>query len=285
MHFFYLDESGCNGTDLINNVQEQPIFVLGGISVRDKGWRKTYSEFQKLVTQFFGGNLPPGFELHASELLSPNGEGPFAGIGREERNKLALSVIELLSDHKHAAHFIALDKTKMHANVAGDEHKAFDARVPYLLAYNYIVSYIERFCKQRLGRSARGMIIVDPKEEFDQNVQQIVHYRRYEAPQSAALKWVVEFSYAIDSKRHPMIQISDLVIFLVRKFLEVECGFRDTWPAEAKKFYAQCYDKIQSLIAWKDIIPHSGKPEQRCHELLGQVRAHHRQQWRRHYEF
>ena len=39
MHFFYMDETGCTGADLNN--PEQPVFVLGGISVRDEGWRAT----------------------------------------------------------------------------------------------------------------------------------------------------------------------------------------------------------------------------------------------------
>ncbi|WP_439403207.1 DUF3800 domain-containing protein [Bradyrhizobium sp. DASA03068] len=284
MHFFYCDETGCNGTDLVKNVQEQPIFVLGGISVRDEGWRKTYSDFQALVATYFDGNLPPGFELHASELLSPNGDGPFTGMSRDNRNGLAQKVLKLIYDRGHAVHFIALDKAKIDGLAVGDEHNAFNSSVPYLLAYNYTVSYVERFCKIKLGKSARGMIIADPKEEFDEDVRKMIHYyRRYEAPNSAALKWVVEFSYAIDSKRHPMIQISDLVIFLARKFLEMECGFRENWPDNAKTFYAKCYDMIQSQVLWKDIIPHTGTAERKCHKLLDQVRATHRAQWRRHY--
>ena len=39
MHFFYLDETGDTGKDLES--PEQPIFVLGGITVSDKTWRKT----------------------------------------------------------------------------------------------------------------------------------------------------------------------------------------------------------------------------------------------------
>ncbi len=35
MHFYYLDEAGCTGEDLNN--PEQPIFVLGGLNVRDEG--------------------------------------------------------------------------------------------------------------------------------------------------------------------------------------------------------------------------------------------------------
>ncbi len=35
MHFYYLDEAGCTGEDLNNS--EQPLFVSGGLSVRDEG--------------------------------------------------------------------------------------------------------------------------------------------------------------------------------------------------------------------------------------------------------
>lgn len=284
MHFFYLDESGCSGADLVNNARQEPIFVLGGISVRDEGWRTTYAAFQALVTGFFGGTLPSGFELHAAELLSPDGEGPFAGVDRQRRNQLAIDLLGLLAGRGHDVHFLALDKGKMNARALGTEHQAFDTRVPYLLAYNYLVSYIERVCRERLGKSARGMIITDPKDQFDSDVQRIVHYRRYEAPDTAALKRVVEFSYVIDSHRHPMIQMSDLVIFLVRKFLEVECGYRNSCHPDAKNFFAHCYDKIQALSPWKEVIPHKGKAEKKSHELIGAVRAHHRTQWRRHYQ-
>jgi hypothetical protein len=127
------------------------------------------------------------------------------------------------------------------------------------------------------------MIIVDPKEQFDADIQKLIHYRRYETATTAALKWVVEFSYAIDSRRHPMVQMSDLVIFLARKFLEVENGYRDSWPPEAKTFFAKCYDKILPRVAWKDVIQHKGAAEKKCHSLITQVRSTHRARWRRHY--
>ena len=56
MHFFYLDETGCTGADLAN--AEQPIFVIGGISVTDEGWRKTNANLRYLIDTFFGGTLP-----------------------------------------------------------------------------------------------------------------------------------------------------------------------------------------------------------------------------------
>ena len=45
MHFFYIDESGDTGKDLLN--PEQPIMVLGGISLSDEKWNNILEE-QKL---------------------------------------------------------------------------------------------------------------------------------------------------------------------------------------------------------------------------------------------
>ena len=96
MHFYYLDEAGCTGRDL--QCAEQPIFVLGGVSVRDEGWNQTQRDFADILTNYFGGATPDAFELHAEELLSPTGDGPFAGHDRERRNELAKNVLSLLHD-------------------------------------------------------------------------------------------------------------------------------------------------------------------------------------------
>lgn len=69
MHFFYLDESGDTGNNLQN--QEQPIFVLGGLSVADKKWVNTKEKLDCVVASYFGDNTPRLFEIHSCQLLSP----------------------------------------------------------------------------------------------------------------------------------------------------------------------------------------------------------------------
>jgi hypothetical protein len=91
MHFFYLDETGDTGTDLEN--VEQPIFVLGGVTVSDKSWRKATDAIQKIITDFFNGAVPDGFELHAHELVA--NQGPFAERSQEDCNALALALLDL----------------------------------------------------------------------------------------------------------------------------------------------------------------------------------------------
>jgi hypothetical protein len=156
--------------------------------------------------------------------------------------------------------------------------------IPYLLAFNYMVSYIEKYTKEMLGQTVRSMIILDKKDNYQPDIDAITNYRRYETVKARRLKWLVEFSYPVDSMRHPMVQVSDLVIFLVRKFLEADNGYRNGWPEAAKNFYASCYDKITKRVRWGTLINVDGREEQAAHSLLTSAHCTHRRQWKRHYD-
>jgi hypothetical protein len=278
VHFFYLDETGCTGPNFED--PEQPIFVLGGVSVRDEGWGVTTARFNVALDDFFGGARPRGAELHACDLI--NGEGIFAGRPREERNALAYQYLDTITERSHAIHFIAIDKQRMAVQVAGAPQGFFDLTLPYLLSFNYLVSYIERYTKECLGRSARGIIILDPKEQYQAQIDTITHFRRCEVPTARRLKWLVEFSYPVDSVRNPMIQASDLVIFLVRKFLEMDNGYRPDWSPAARAFFAGCYDKISNRVKWKNLIEVPGVEQQAANAMLAAVRSTHGNGWRQH---
>jgi hypothetical protein len=201
MDFFYLDETGDTGADLEN--EEQPIFVLGGVTVSDKTWRKTTDRVQNIITNFFNGAVPNDFELHAHELIAH--QGPFAGRSQEDCNTLALALLDLLIELSHRPHFVAIDKRLLLGHADGEEHDIINCQTPYLLAFNYLVSYLERFVREEGGKSARGMIIIDRKDMYLTPVDKLTHYRRFEVPKARQLKRVVEFSHSIDSLRHPLI--------------------------------------------------------------------------------
>ena len=281
MHFFYLDETGCTGADLNN--REQPIFVLGGISVRDVGWRTTTANITAILLDYFGGTLPNGFELHSHHLL--NLQGAFDGHDRNQVTQLVHRILDEIVERSHAVHYVGVDKARLAAALPGPNppHAVVRSAIPYLLSFNYLVSYIERYSKDVLGSSARGMIILDIKDGYQADIDAITHFRRYEVARARQLKWLVEFSYPVDSVRHPMIQISDLVIYIVRKFLELENGYRDAWPQAAKDFYAGCFEKILPRLRWSNLIAVPGREEASAHALLTASNAKHRPQWRQHY--
>lgn len=281
MHFLYIDETGDTGDDLLN--AEQPIFVMGGLTVSDEKWNPTQQKFVTVIDRYFEGMVPPNFELHAHELLSPNGTGHFAGHTRARRNQLAFDVLNILVDHTHNVHIIAFSKPLIHANncvVA----TSFNSKSPYLLGFDYLITQFNDHIKRKLGSSARGLMILDKKENHHADIEIILHNRRFLTVATHRVKRVVEFSYPIDSTKNPMIQISDLVIFCVRKFLECEHGHGATWPQPAKDFFASCYNIIDGRLTFKTgVIP---RPEPRLKPLndyISNVNLRPKTRWKSNY--
>lgn len=280
MHFFYLDESGDSGANL--NDQQQPIFVLGGLSVADKKWNNTKERLDAIIGDYFGGNVPIGFEVHSHELLSPTGEGFFNGHPITDRLELVRSLLGLIEELGHQVHFFAVEKSCL------DQSRClygtvFDAMHPYLLSFDYLITYMNWHVKENLGQSARGMIVLDEKEEHHESVEAIIQNRRFEVPASQKVKWIVEFSHPIDSRKNPMIQLSDLIVLCIRRFLEIEKGYRSNIPAVARAFYAECYDLIDKRVKGKRIIERAGRGLNHLNDHLSRCQCKPRAQWRRAY--
>jgi hypothetical protein len=186
---------------------------------------------------------------------------------------------------KHQIHFVAIDKAKLAEHADGKEHEIIDCRAPYLLGFNYLVTAIERYVRNQLGKSARAMIILDNKDLYQDGVDNLTRYRRYEVPAVRRIKRIVEFSYPVDSKRHPLVQLSDVIIYLTKKFLECENGYRESYQPAARNFFASCYEKISRRVHWTTLIDVEGDEELKAHELLKTCQSTQRLQWRKHYQF
>lgn len=280
MHFYYLDEAGCTGCDLSN--QEQPIFVLGGISVRDEGWNATQEAMAAIIREYFENKIPQNFELHTEELLSPNGDGPFSGHDRERRNNLAKDILGMLANRSHDVHLYAIDKAKLNSRTCRIA-MSYDTRTPYHLAYDYLITYINWFVKNKLGRSARGMLIIDAKEQYRADIERITQVRRFEGAAANRVKWIVEFSYPVDSQKNPMVQLSDLVVFCAKKFLEIDNGYRNTYSSEAKKFYAECYALIHDRIRRQRLVDRKGRDMNQMNDFLRKIQSKPVGLWKRRY--
>jgi len=280
MHFYYLDESGCTGNDLHND--EQPIFVLGGISIRDEGWIVTHENFNRILNEYFNGHIPSEFELHSEQLLSPNGDGYFEGHNRNNRNDLAKTLLNLVCNRSHAVHLFAIDKARL-SHETLSVPLPYETNSPYLISYDYLITYINWFIKTNLGRSARGMLIIDKKDQFQMNIEQITCHRRYILPVSRRVKKIVEYTYPIDSHKNPMIQLSDLVVYCTKKFLEIDNGYRESYPQEAKQFFAECYSVIHNRIRKKELVEQDGSGLNELNDFLRIIHSSPVGQWRRRY--
>ncbi len=259
MHFYYIDETGCNGRDLTQ--AQQPIFVAGGLILRDEGWNKTHTEFQKIISAYFENNVPANFEFHTQDLFSNNGTGHFEGHSRENRNQLINDILDLVISRKHQYYYFGIDKAKLNAydTTQVRDRDYVELKTPYLIAYDYLITAYEKYTKEKLGRSARAMVILDEKDSFIREIESITRFRRFESAVGKRVKWIVEFSFPVDSEKNTMIQISDLLLFLTRKYLEIENGYKDDFPADVKDIFRAFYRKVNARLIYKRIQTESGR--------------------------
>ncbi|WP_320151044.1 DUF3800 domain-containing protein [uncultured Tolumonas sp.] len=279
MHFFYLDESGDTGANLQD--QQQPIFVLAGLSVADKKWNNTKECLDEIINQYFNDSIPAGFEVHSHALLSPRGEGFFHNHPIEQRLELVRELLNLIEELGHQVHYFAIEKSLLAASDCEYE-TVFNSKHPYLLSFDYLITYMNWHVKNNLGQSARGMIVLDEKEEHNESIEQIIQNRRFEVPNTQKVKWIVEFSHPIDSRKNPMIQLSDLVALCIRRFLEYERGYK-TAPEQVTRFYAECFNLIDKRVKSKNIIDRNGRNLDHLNEHLSRSQCKPRTQWRRQY--
>lgn len=280
MHFFYLDESGDTGTNLQD--AQQPIFVLAGMSVADKKWNNTKERLDAIILNYFNNEVPHNFEIHSHQLLSPNGEVFFENHPIENRLQLVKDLLQLIVELGHYAHYYAIEKSSL-IDANCQYQTVYDTCHPYLLSFDYLITYMNWHVKENLGQSARGMIVMDEKEEHHSSVEKIIQNRRFEVPANQKVKWIVEFSYPIDSRKNPMIQLSDLIALCVRRFMEIEKGYKPSIPLPVKNFYAECFDIIDSRVKGRRVIERNGRNLNKLNEHVTNMQCKARTQWRRSY--
>lgn len=251
MHFLYIDEAGSTGADL--SASQQPVFVMASIVVSDQKWRKTQSAIRQRLTDYFGGSLGPEFELHACELLSPDGDGPFAGHDRERRNELAIDLLSLPEEKGHYLFHVPIYKRNLAAQSEPGKDWGFDWYHPWQFSFSLQITMFEDFLRgPDTGSSSTGLAIVDHEEEY------VSFVREHTANRQAAggwreLKKVVEIGYSASSHANSLIQLTDLAAFTLKKYYELGTDQAAGWPDEAKEFFKHCKNTIWPRVRFKDL--------------------------------
>lgn len=251
MHFLYIDEAGNTGTDLASS--QQPVFVMASLVVSDEKWRKTTTAIRTILETYFAQSLQPGFELHAHQLLSPCGDGPFAGHDRVKRNALALALLKLIEERGHYLFHVPIYKASLARTPYSDADFDFDWRHPWQFAFSFQMTMFEEFLRgPSTGSTSSGLVIVDHQDDC-------VHFvRRHTAARQKSNGWrelkkVVEIGYSAVSHANSLIQLTDVAAFTLKKYYEMETEGAARWCQEAKDFFKECKNTIWPRVKFKNL--------------------------------
>lgn len=252
MHFLYLDEAGSTGGDL--NSAQQPVFVMAGLTVSDEKWRKTSQAVRDRLQQYFDSPIPStqGFELHACELLSPDGDGPFSGHARDKRNNLALDLLRLIEERGHYLFHVPIYKESLAALARPTKDWGFDWFHPWQFAFSLQITMFEEFLRgPSTGRTSTGLAIIDHDDACVDFVRAHTSSRQSDTGWKQ-LKKVVEIGYSASSHANPLIQLTDLAAFTLKKYYEMTTPSASQWPAEAHTFFTECRNVVWPRVKFKN---------------------------------
>lgn len=251
MHFLYIDEAGNSGANLHD--ADQPVFVMAGLVVSDEKWHGTKAVIEAKLLTFLEGVLPPNFELHACQLLSPTGTGPFAGLDREIRNALALDLLNLITERSHSLLLVPIYKSSLEQRPAPPGQFGFNWKHPWEFGFGLMLTMFEDFLRgPETGRTSAGLAIVDHEPQYVEFVRS--HTRNRQASTGwRKVRKVVEIGYSATSHANPLIQLTDLVAFTYKKYLELETPKAAAWPQPAKDFYTQCKQSLWDRVKLKQL--------------------------------
>ncbi len=206
-------------------------------------------------------------------MFSPDGGEFFRGHSREKRNAFANSLLDLLAERSHNTFYVVIDKNDLlNADASHICTKNYlNCKIPYLVAYDYLISNLEWFTKVKLGKSARGLIIIDIKDQYESQIAMITNHRRYICPTAQRVKWLVEFTYSVDSRKNPMVQLSDLICFIVKKYMEIDLGYKNAYSAPVKTLFRDMYSKIHDRSIKKEIQNETGRNSNYYNDFLKEV--------------
>lgn len=251
MHFLYIDEAGSTGADL--TATQQPVFMMASLVVSDEKWRKTNEAVKSSLVRYFGCELAPDFELHACELLSPSGEGPFAGHDRNRRNSLAIELLKLIEARGHYVFHVPIYKFSLASAPIQSKGWGFNWLHPWQFAFSLQVTMFEEFLRgPSTGSTSSGLAIVDHEDECVEFVRQHTASRQTDRGWKQ-LKKIVEIGYSASSHANPLIQLADLTAFTLKKYYELGTDASNTWPQDAKDFFTACKDTIWSRVKFKNL--------------------------------
>lgn len=278
MHLFYIHEAACNG----DSAHISPVFAAGGIVLRGVAWDKTHTMYQALLSAYFDGEIPAGFTLHPHELLSADGSGYFFQHDKERRHTLLKDLVDLISLRKHYFYYFAIDRKSLAeydvSNIEG--HSYFDLKEPYLLACDHLITAYECYTKEKLDVSERAIVFIDEKQPLVYQIEAITYHRRFEGPAAKRIKSIAEFSYPVNPERNTMLQLSDLLLCITGKYLEIENGYGNDYTTGEKQILHGLYEMIDDRLIFKRMPAETGRYAEQYNKFITAVSCRPAIKWK-----
>jgi len=228
MHLIYFDESGNTGLNLTD--ENQPVFVLGALSVPSENWQTIEHALNEARKAVYPDPVPDDFEMHGAELVNPGSASFFRGRPVDERIRLYTSWLEVARQHSLRFFTRAIVKKRYSRWL----NEAFGPGVlvnPHIAAFALLSQVLNQHLAT-LPTQPLGIFISDENKEVIRDIEKSIRALRFDVG-ALRLGQIIEKGFFIESHQSLLLQLCDLCTFSVRKREELKLGRKLSPAAEA----------------------------------------------------
>ena len=231
MELIYLDDSGSTGTNLDD--KEQPLFVLGGVVIKDDKWHQINHKIDEIKKAFGIAEQ----ELHIMEIM--NRKGVFKNWDYAQRKELITDCLKVVKDFKIDVVFFKVFKQNYKLYFESRTSAALQKMVkipPYIIAYYYILLIFDEYLNKK---DDYGIVIADEQDKTTQIAKDELKVLRVIDVPDIKIKNIVETSFFTSSKDSNLLQLADIVAYTIKRFLEIfyKNGISDKSKAEREYYF------------------------------------------------
>jgi hypothetical protein len=212
MHILYVDDSGDVGN------ASDTVFVLGGISVFERGIYHLIKAADGVVESFGLDDDVYDLELHGSPMYS--GRAVWRGFQRSARERMIQRALEVVGGNRSVRLFaVAVDRA------------AVSPRDPVEVAFEELCNRFNLFLQRmnnrqinsRPSESQRGLLVID-NMKHEKPLQALARHFRANGGRWGHFRNLAEVPLFVDSKASRLVQLADLVAFATWRRYEHQDG-------------------------------------------------------------
>lgn len=215
MKFCYLDESGTG---------DESILVIAGVIVdaqRMHRTKETWADFLAYLSKAIGKKVN---EFHCGNFY--RGSGSWGKIDGPERAKLISAILSWMDKRKHHITFSAIHKESFN-----DRKDDFDGiSTVWNAAALHCVLGLQKHHQQRSKPKGHTVLIFD-RAKGETGFTQLVldppvwlHSFYNKSTKQASLDQIIDVPFFADSEHALLIQVADMVSYILRSYAEIETG-------------------------------------------------------------
>lgn len=232
MKFCYFDESGMGN---------ESVLVMAGIIVDAQRMHVTkdvWGDFLDNLSKVAGRTIK---EFHSRDFY--RGNGPWRGLDGKQRSTIINAVIKWIKKRKHNVTFSTIHKEKYN-ELRSNNDMLNDLQSLWSTAAFHSLITLQKHHQKEKKTKGHTVLIFDHEVKHEKYLSNLVFsppewsHEYYEKSNKATpLNQIVDVPFFVDSEKVLLIQLADLIAYILRTHAEFSEGtMPEKYNDEAKKF-------------------------------------------------